>query len=106
MRDDDAKRSILKRRARFVAAALASAGLAATTGGCGGKTEREGQPEDAGADVSLPQPCLTPEASPQPCLTSVQDAEPQPCLGMPEPDAADDASPEPCLDVPFDAGTD
>lgn len=90
MKDGDARRAILNRRARFVAAALASAGLVAGAQSCGGQTEREGNKSDAGEDTSLPQPCLAAETGPQPCL------------GMPQ----EDASPQPCLDVPIDASTD
>lgn len=74
---DDAKKKILARRAKFVAAAIA--GLAASCG-----------KEDA------PRPCLSPppipaDASvgppppPQPCLSVAvpQEPPPQPCLGPP-----------------------
>jgi len=102
---DEARRAILARRARFVAAALASAGLAAGLTQCGGKTERDGGGSDAGSDVA-PQPCLgmpQQDAEPRPCLEPPEpDAEPQPCLGMPLPDA----EPQPCLDVEWDAGDD
>jgi hypothetical protein len=91
----DAKRAILARRARFVAAAIAS-----VTVSCGGET----------SDPS-PQPCLEPavdagdagdDSAPEPCLgMPAPDAEPQPCLSAPAPDA----EPAPCLDVePPDAG--
>lgn len=134
MGDDDAKRIILARRARFVRAALTSAGLsAAAVHGCGGETE--GGPRvclepslDGSADADAePQPCLgalppdAGDAEPQPCLEPPlpdagdaafdgnvldADAEPQPCLEPPLPDAAPDADaePQPCLSAPFDGG--
>lgn len=110
MGDDDAKKLIMARRARFVAAALA--GLAAD--GCGKTTA----PADAGSgsDPSLtaPGPCLSvpfqgfdkPDAgstdgappedaaappTPQPCLSVA----PQPCLSKPPPHPP----PRPCLKV-------
>lgn len=99
--DDDTRRIILGRRARFLAAALASvsagAGVASATDACGGTVE---QP--------APEPCLgapyNPDAQPQPCLSKIAedagqdadaaldgasdaafdaDAEPQPCLAPP-----------------------
>ena len=93
MGNDDAKRLILARRARFVAAAVA--GIAAA---CGGSTED-----------SKPKPCLEPvlrdagaDADPKPCLTPLPpdadvvvdagadaDAEPQPCLSPLPPDGGD-----------------
>ena len=90
MGDKEAKRIILARRARFVAAALA--GLNAAM--CGGKT-------DGGSDAGTnPQPCLRPPG--------VEDGGPRPCLTPPLPDAArdaaadadGDASPLPCLAPP------
>jgi len=89
MHDDEAKRAILARRARFLAAAVASVGLIA---GC----EKEGVPphaclsapmrlEDAAAEDS--QPTNAPEAAPLPCLSPLPteakpDAGPKPqiCL--------------------------
>jgi len=86
MGDKEAKRIILARRARFVAAALA--GLNAAM--CGGET-------DGGSDGGTnPRPCLSPP--------SVQDGGPKPCLSPPLPDAAadadGDAEPQPCLAPP------
>lgn len=86
--DDDAvKKAILARRARFIAAAVASVGIAC------GKTTKEDAP---------PVPCLSVpldyDAQPLPCLTpTVADA------GAP---AADAGAPVPCLSVamPKDAG--
>lgn len=78
---NDAKKLILARRARFIAAALA--GL--STNACG-KTEAK---LDGGTEMA-PQPCLEPP--PAPCLT-VMPPQPDP------PDAADvsEPSPQPCL---------
>ena len=56
---DDAKKAILARRARFIAAAVASLAVE----GCG-KTDA---PRDAGVEMA-PRPCL--EAMPVPCLTT------------------------------------
>jgi hypothetical protein len=103
MGDDEARRLILARRARFVAAALT--GLTAAM--CGG-TE----------DEANPRPCLDVAqdgGTPQPCLSTVEDAAPQPCLDV-VPDAGDgggdagedagdaDAGPQPCLKVAPDGG--
>ncbi|MBN9165759.1 MAG: hypothetical protein BGO98_45500 [Myxococcales bacterium 68-20] len=103
MGDDSARRLILARRARFVAAALAgvtaTAGLAAATEACGGDTETE----------QSPQPCLSvdadfgkadaAEAGPQPCLSV--DAQ-VPVDSGDEDDA--EAGPQPCLIAPLDGG--
>jgi hypothetical protein len=81
MGDDDAKRMILARRARFVAAALASMAAVAHAGACN------------------PSPCLEPVPSPTPdagrdaatkdatTTTTIDDGgEPQPCLSTVPPD--------------------
>ena len=88
--NDEAKRLILARRARFVAAALA--GIAAA---CGGST-----------DDTDPKPCLSIQPGDGgPPTDSASDAEPQPCLEPLPPDASDDAEPQPCLSpLPPDAG--
>jgi hypothetical protein len=85
MGDDDAKRIILMRRARFVAAALA--GLNAAM--CGGETDgpSPGQPV-AVDDGGTPQPCLSPIVPPD-AGGSDADAAPQPCLSPLPPDAGD-----------------
>ena len=81
MTDDDAKKLILARRARFIAAALAAAGLATGAEACGGNAERDvgaggsaqggsaqtgsggstqGSGGGAGSGVGgVPQPCLS-----------------------------------------------
>ena len=95
MTDEASKKAILKRRARFVAAALASAGIGAAVS-CGGETS-----------TSSPQPCLKAavdaggDGEPQ-VFDAGPDADsgPQPCLEPPmdaAPDAASDGSPQPCL---------
>ena len=95
MGNDDSRKLILARRARFVAAALASVaattGIAVGTEACGGESEQTG---DAGTtDGGRPQPCLrtAPEAGPQPCLEPPVDN-----------DAGPDAQPQPCLFAPVD----
>lgn len=90
--NDDVKKLILARRARFVLAAVAAAGVTASA--CGGSEAT--QSSDAGADAAQ-------DATPQPCLTAPQpdagvrdgaadaDAQPQPCLAPPLPDSGADA---------------
>jgi hypothetical protein len=64
MPEDDAKGAILRRRARFVAAALATAGIVTVTGeGCGDDTSTSSQKGDAalgGGGTGGPEPCLSP----------------------------------------------
>ena len=82
---DDPKRLILARRAKFVAAALAGASVAANA--C------------SSSKVCLSMitnpPDASPPPSPQPCLTA-----PNP---NPPPDAGDDASDDASTDAPDDA---
>ena len=102
--NDDAKRLILARRARFVAAAVASIGVA-----CGGATEESdprpclgvaaesGRPNDAGIDVGEPQVCLDMDAPPDSGTDASPDSGadagvPQPCLSRLPPDAGDGGS--------------
>ena len=95
MGNDDAKRLILARRARFVAAALAGVAVA-----CGGSTQD--------AD---PQPCLSPPSQPRDAGSDA-DAGPRVCLEAPLEDAGSDedagadadAEPQPCLKINPDAG--
>ena len=99
MGDDDVKKLVLARRAKFVAAALV--GLSAAR--CGGQTEG-----------SNPQPCLSQrcegeDCSPRPCLKPPVDAQPVPCLGVPYedtgiPDDAGDASDAGDVDPDADDG--
>ena len=90
MGDEESKRIILARRAKFVAAALV--GLNAAM--CGGETS-EPQPclSVALDDGGSPQPCLTPalDASRQDAADAAADAdaEPQPCLAPLPPDGGD-----------------
>ncbi|MBX3207045.1 MAG: hypothetical protein KF764_18505 [Labilithrix sp.] len=104
MGNDGNRKLILARRARFVAAALASVAatttaLAGALEACGGETE---EPRTEGKDAG-PRPCLSPTANPTPCLgvalppdagsatdggadDAGLDAEPQPCLAPRPPD--------------------
>ncbi|MBK6515921.1 MAG: hypothetical protein IPG04_17955 [Polyangiaceae bacterium] len=70
MGDDLDRASILARRARFVAAALASLAL---TADCGGKVTVPGDGGNAGEGAGAAQPCLSPP---------VGGGGAQPCLGM------------------------
>ncbi len=107
MGDDEARRILLARRARFIAAALASVAATGTvvvagTEGCGGDSEQ--------TDAGQPEPCLAPivdsgatdgggqtDTGPQPCLKIAPDAGPDA-----KKDA--DAEPQPCLSLPIDGG--
>jgi hypothetical protein len=90
MSNDELKKRILARRAKFVAAALAASGLGVAAAACGGDVTQAG---DAGADAAVdspPQPCLSPpqgdagfdapssdgdaDAGPQPCLVPIEDS--------------------------------
>ena len=100
--EEEARRIILARRARFVAVALVSAGVG--TAACGGQTN----------DRSSPQPCLSLAATggtggvPQPCLSiALTGGAPQVCLGVPVGGAvayggsyAAGGMPQPCLQPP------
>ena len=106
MGNDDSKKLTLARRARFVAAALASVAATTTAAGleaCGGESS-ESRFDDGGADTS-PQPCLfVPNPNPNPCL-SIDSAVPDVDLpdGGSDDDGGDggdggkDAEPQPCL---------
>ncbi|MBS2015694.1 MAG: hypothetical protein JST00_22590 [Deltaproteobacteria bacterium] len=87
MGDDDIKKLIFARRARFVAAAVASLNAAM----CGGST-------------SQPEPCLSP--LPPDDAGQVDTGNPQPCLSARPSDAGTDgdAAPQPCLTPQLDAG--
>lgn len=96
MSEDELKKRILSRRAKFVAAAIAASGIAAA---CGGEVTGPGDastdgPKDTAVDV--PQPCLS-------APFDAGDAGPQPCLDVPLDDAGD-AGPQPCLVPPQDGG--
>jgi hypothetical protein len=100
MGNDESRKLVLARRARFVAAALA--GVAASTApfaleGCGGETTEDKEagpqpewirPKDAGKEAG-PQPCLSVDADvSDPVDTGAdggeeEDAGPKPCLAPP-----------------------
>ncbi len=80
---DEDRASILARRARFIATALA--GLVATTGGA---PACEGDDDGVGAQAGAPQPCL--------------DMGPGPTTGQGMGGAG--GTPEPCLGVPLGGG--
>lgn len=89
MSHDELKKRILGRRARFIAAALTSAGIGVAPA-CGGETvpqvclspQREDSGVDADADAT-PQACLTP-LEPDAGLDATADGAPQPCLAPPQ----------------------
>lgn len=99
--DAEADRAaILKRRAMFVASAIASIGIAS----CSDTAEPQPclefeipPPPSAASSSPQPQPCLDVTPPPQPCLS------PQPCLDMAIPEEQTDAgtgdagTPQPCL---------
>jgi hypothetical protein len=89
MGDEEAKRFILARRARFVAAALA--GLNAAM--CGGQTDSPSACLSIALEAGAPQPCLTQilpsDAGASDAGASDADAAPQPCLAPLPPDAGD-----------------
>ena len=88
---DDAKKLVLARRARFVAAAIAGIGVAT-----------------AACDSAEPSVCLSPLAPKDAGVTDADaksDADPQPCLSPLPPDASDVAEPQVCLSpLPPDGG--
>jgi hypothetical protein len=111
--EEEARRAVLSRRARFVAAALATAGIA--TASCGGKTDdRDGSPQpcldfaETGGAGGAPQVCLgaTPTGgAPQVCLeaplTGGSGGVPMPCLSPPIGTGGD---PQVCLDIAPETG--
>ncbi len=106
MSDDETRKLILARRAKFVAAAIASVGIAC------GKTGADPQPclspPPMEQDATTPQPCLSVmipvepvDAAPPIQTDSDAGAQPQPCLS-PMPNPPQDAGkpvPQPCLKV-------
>lgn len=111
MSDDDAKSRILARRAKFVAAAVASLGTATACDRCG--DHPMAQPclavpllvHEAGAtiedDAAPPRPCLEVPRAP------LDGGRPRPCLSIARPPTARDAgattqhdaaAPRPCLE--------
>ncbi|MBL8717337.1 MAG: hypothetical protein JNL79_15225 [Myxococcales bacterium] len=111
----DARRRILQRRARFVAAALSATSLGCERPTpCLQVTAVEHENRDTGLVDSAVSDASVPEAAPHPCLSEVPDpsftdAAPVPCLVPPPHDAAPvpclgpklpgapDAAPKPCL---------
>jgi hypothetical protein len=111
MTDDESKRIILSRRARFIAAALASAGLAANPA-CGGDVDDEGGSGGTARDAAgdQPQVCLQPPGG-RGGVGGVggfggapfdATSEPVPCL---EPPIDASSEPVPCLSIAVDAGS-
>jgi hypothetical protein len=96
---DRARRTILERRAAFIAAAVASMGAAAScdprANACLSATPDESAKHVTPADVGVP------DTSPRVCLTE----SPEPCLSPPMPRDAG-PMPVPCLSIamPRDAG--
>jgi hypothetical protein len=106
MNDDEAKKAILARRARFVAAAVA--GLAA----CEPRSPNVPAPTDDGGTITVPPSvCLSP---PQVCLSSIEPPQPPPrdagaVIAPPQPTPCLSVAPNPtpCLSPPappHDAG--
>lgn len=101
---------ILQRRAKFVAAALASTAVACSSSSTSNPEVCLEPAFDSGSDTG------TPDAQPEVCLSpaldsSVSDSDtgPMPCLD-PAVDTgvmdAQDTGPEPCLKMPLDSGSD
>lgn len=98
--NDDSKKRILARRAKFMVAAIAASGVA-----CAQVDDDPKPTTDAGADTR-PNPCLSADA--EPCLSVAldtgADTEPMPCLEPPIEDTGvhddADAEPMPCLKMP------
>lgn len=108
MADDDAKRAILVRRARFVAMALAGAGLVVSTADCGGDSNQDKSDAASGGGGGTPQPCLSPPAgggsggTPQPCLAA--EVGPPPDVDTDADDAADAADEADAADASESSG--
>ena len=90
---DEIKKLILARRARYIAAALASMATAVT---CGGKAVIDGErggsggvESGSGGSGGEPQPCLEPPGT---------GGMPEPCLGAPA--GSGGVAPGPCLTAP------
>jgi hypothetical protein len=110
MTDDEPKKRILARRAKFVAAAVASLGAASACDRCGESTHAA---PCLSVSVLVPDAGATIEddaAPPRPCLemmdTPLDGGRPHPCLSIIMPPAAvdagatiqeDAAAPRPCL---------
>lgn len=96
---DDAKRAILARRARFVAAALTSAGLVASAAACSGDTEKDKSDASAGGSGGYPNPCLGAPAGGGSAGSGGYAGTPVPCLGAPAGGGSGGTggTPQPCL---------
>lgn len=96
--------AILRRRAMFVASAIAGLGLASSCGD-GGPGPRPcldiAIPEEPAADAGAPDAAgPDPDAGlpePQPCLSIAQPVDPPPDAGSPPPADAGQPRPRPCL---------
>lgn len=105
----DAKSKILARRARFLAAAAASVGLAAAAPACTGD---DVAPNPLFGDAGLGNDAdatLDADTSPMPCLTAPVDSSPADSADTSVTDGAGDADtgPMPCLTpLPPDSSTD
>jgi hypothetical protein len=91
--DDDARRTILARRARLVAAALTGLGLVAGAEACKGTTPEH--PPEVCLSVREPEPCLSVAPAPEPegsdagepgPLEPEPKPEPKVCLSQPAPE--------------------
>jgi hypothetical protein len=79
--DDEDRQSILSRRARFIAAALAT--LTATASACDGCSDVVVVDDDgAGGEGGQPQPCLSPKPPEGGGGEGGTGGVPQPCLGQ------------------------
>ncbi len=94
----DARRRILERRARFVAAAISGVSL-----GCDRPLAcLDVEPvKHEMKDATAAPPASASASSPMPCLVppKAEDAKPIPCLGPPRPKVDGGAAPMPCLRV-------
>ena len=98
----DPKHVILARRAKFVAAAVASAGLVTACSShaeaCLSLAQNDTGAVDGTADGSSTDTGST-DTGPTPCLTPVEDT------GTRDASDGGDTGPTPCLDVAIDSGT-
>ncbi|MBK7394745.1 MAG: hypothetical protein IPJ34_00195 [Myxococcales bacterium] len=95
----DSKKTILARRAKFVAAAIAGAGF---TSACASQACLDVPAPDATTDTATDTLDGGADTGPTVCLSA--DA-PPPDSGTPDVDASD-TSPVPCLDIAPDTGAD
>ncbi len=122
--DDDPKKRILARRARFMTAAITTAGLTASSviglaqEGCGGDVEQTAPsgasdtgPNDGGTSDTGPSACLrvAPDSGdrdtgPSACLSPPYDSGTAPDTGDASTSDVKDTAPMACLSAPFDTG--